>query len=111
MSQKEKRDIPRERLLDEAEALFAEKGYTAVSVREIIAAADCNVASIHYYFGNKQNLYLEVFREEIASGKTNANTPWLELDAEAYRAFGRGESDTLPGPADRPYTSVRWSGS
>lgn len=63
MSQKEKKNIPRDRLLDEAEALFAEKGYTAVSVREIIAAADCNVASIHYYFGNKQNLYLEVFRE------------------------------------------------
>ena len=63
MSQKEKKDIPRDRLLDEAEALFAEKGYKAVTVREIIAAADCNVASIHYYFGNKQNLYLEVFRE------------------------------------------------
>ena len=62
MSQKVKKEIPRERLLEEAEALFAEKGYTAVSVREIIAAADCNVASINYYFGNKKNLYLEVFR-------------------------------------------------
>jgi AcrR family transcriptional regulator len=49
-------------LLDEAEALFAEKGYDAVSVREIIAATDCNLAAINYYFGTKENLYLEVFR-------------------------------------------------
>ena len=41
MSQKDKKEIPRERLLEKAEALFAEKGYTGVSVREIIAAADC----------------------------------------------------------------------
>ena len=66
MSQKVKKEIPRERLLEEAEALFAEKGYTAVSIREIIAAADCNVASINYYFGNKKNLYLEVFRRASA---------------------------------------------
>ncbi|MBW1680668.1 MAG: CerR family C-terminal domain-containing protein [Deltaproteobacteria bacterium] len=53
---------PKERLLDEAEALFAENGYHAVSVREITAAAGCNLAAINYHFGNKRNLYLEVFR-------------------------------------------------
>lgn len=54
--------ISRERLLDEAEALFAEKGFHAVTVREITKAAHCNLASVNYHFGNKQNLYLEVFR-------------------------------------------------
>lgn len=63
MTLKNQKEIPRERLLDKAEALFAEKGYNAVTVREIIAAADCNVASVNYYFGNKKNLYLEVFRD------------------------------------------------
>jgi len=53
----------RERILDEAEALFALKGYHAVSVREITGAADCNLASVNYHFGNKQNLYLEVYRQ------------------------------------------------
>jgi hypothetical protein len=49
--------------------------------------------------------YLELFREEIAAGKTNANTPWLDLDVEAYRAYSRGERETLPGPTytDGPY--------
>ena len=57
-----KSDITRERLLDEAEILFAQKGYRAVSVREITKAARSNLASVNYYFGNKQHLYLEVFR-------------------------------------------------
>ena len=52
----------RERLLDEAEMLFAEKGFHAVSVREITKAAGCNLAAVNYHFGNKENLYLEVFR-------------------------------------------------
>jgi AcrR family transcriptional regulator len=33
-----------------------------VSVREITAAAKCNLAAVNYHFGNKENLYLEVFR-------------------------------------------------
>jgi AcrR family transcriptional regulator len=57
-----KNDCTKERILDEAEALFALKGYDAVSVREITAAASCNLAGVNYHFGNKQNLYLEVFR-------------------------------------------------
>ena len=55
-------DHTRERILDEAEALFALKGYDAVSVREITGAANCNLAAVNYHFGNKRNLYLEVFR-------------------------------------------------
>lgn len=52
----------RERILDEAETLFAEKGFHAVTVREITSAAGCNLAAVNYHFGNKENLYLEVFR-------------------------------------------------
>jgi len=55
-------DHTKERILDEAEALFALKGYDAVSVREITGAANCNLAAVNYHFGNKKNLYLEVFR-------------------------------------------------
>jgi len=62
MSQNDKHDLTKERLLNEAEALFAQKGYNAVSIREITTAAGCNVAAINYHFSSKQNLYLEVFR-------------------------------------------------
>jgi len=62
MNQVNKTDPTKERILNEAEALFAQKGYHAVSVREITTAAECNLAAINYHFGNKQNLYMEVFR-------------------------------------------------
>ena len=54
MTEKNRKDIPRERLLDEAEALFSEKGYNAVTVREISAAADCNLASINSISATKK---------------------------------------------------------
>ncbi len=56
-------DITRDRLLDQAERLFAEKGYDAVSVRTITHAAECNLAAVNYHFGSKMTLYLEVFRQ------------------------------------------------
>jgi AcrR family transcriptional regulator len=62
MTLKEQSGFSRERLLDEAEARFADKGFHAVSVREITGAAGCNLSSVNYHFGSKENLYLEVFR-------------------------------------------------
>ncbi len=60
--QKDVNEITKDRLLDEAEMLFARKGFDAVSVREITSAARCNLAAVNYHFGKKKNLYLEVFR-------------------------------------------------
>ena len=62
MSKEDRNDLTKERILNEAEGLFAQSGYRAVSVREITRAADCNLSAVNYHFGNKQNLYLEVFR-------------------------------------------------
>lgn len=50
------------RLLDAAEQLFCERGYRGTSVRNIAAAAGCNIAAVNYYFGGKSNLYNEVWR-------------------------------------------------
>jgi AcrR family transcriptional regulator len=62
MSRKDKNDFTKERLLNAAEALFAQKGYDAVSIREITTVAHCNLAAVNYHFSSKQNLYVEVFR-------------------------------------------------
>lgn len=50
----------RDRILDVAEALFAKKGFSGTSVREITDAADVRLASVNYYFKSKDNLYSEV---------------------------------------------------
>jgi AcrR family transcriptional regulator len=54
-----------ERLLDAAEGLFCEHGFEGTSVRDIAAAAGCNIASVNYYFGGKEKLYLEVWRRHF----------------------------------------------
>ncbi len=55
----------RDRLLDAAEELFCEHGFEGASIRDIAAAADCNIASVNYYFGGKEKLYQEVWRRHL----------------------------------------------
>jgi AcrR family transcriptional regulator len=50
------------RLFLAAEALVAERGFEAVSSRDITAAAEVNVAAINYYYGSKNKLLFEVFK-------------------------------------------------
>ena len=55
----------RDRLLDAAEELFCEHGFEGASIRDIAASADCNIASVNYYFGGKEKLYEEVWRRHL----------------------------------------------
>lgn len=52
----------RNRILSAAGPIFAEKGFAKATVRDICAAADVNLASINYYFGDKEKLYIETVR-------------------------------------------------
>lgn len=47
----------RERLLQTAINLFAEKGYASTSVREIVATAEVSKPVLYYYFQSKQGLF------------------------------------------------------
>ncbi|MGU3496052.1 TetR/AcrR family transcriptional regulator [Xanthobacteraceae bacterium A53D] len=51
----------RSAILLSAEALFAERGYAAVSVRDIAARAGVPIALVGYYFGRKQELFGTIF--------------------------------------------------
>ncbi len=42
---------------------FAESGYSNTSLRQISTAAECDVALIAYYFGNKADLFMTVVRD------------------------------------------------
>jgi len=55
----EQSDSTRDRILLQAGPIFASKGFRATTVREICDRASVNVASINYYFGDKQQLYFE----------------------------------------------------
>ncbi len=57
----------RNRLLLAALRLFAEKGFTKTSTRDIALAAGVNLAAIKYYFGDKAGLYRVVFSEPLGT--------------------------------------------
>ena len=59
MTDKKKKD-PKQRILDSAIALFAQKGYSAVGVREISTEANVNIAMISYYFDGKVGILKEI---------------------------------------------------
>lgn len=54
----------RETILIAAKAALLESGYSALSTRSIAQQAGVPLSQIHYHFGTKQNLVLEVLEEE-----------------------------------------------
>ena len=60
-SQTDKPDT-RQRVLDSAVAIFAEKGFRDATIHEICEQAEANIAAVNYYFGSKENLYAEAWR-------------------------------------------------
>ena len=56
----------RQRLLDAAGRLFAERGFKEVSIREICKeASGANVAAVNYYFRDKAGLYRELLEHMV----------------------------------------------
>jgi AcrR family transcriptional regulator len=53
----------RERLLETAGEIFAEKGFDRATGKEICVRAGANVAAINYYFGSIEGLYAAVLEE------------------------------------------------
>ena len=81
----------RARLLDAAMALFAEKGFAKTSTREIAQAAQVNVASISYYFGDKAGLYRAVWLDPRCSpdlSATDLNAGTMALPELLSGMFG-----------------------
>ncbi|MCB9915257.1 MAG: TetR/AcrR family transcriptional regulator [Planctomycetes bacterium] len=84
----------KERLLDSAERLFAERGYAATSLRELTQDAGCNLAAVNYHFGTKEALVLAVLERRVRPVNEErlarldaleaAGTPQLE---DVLRAF------------------------
>jgi AcrR family transcriptional regulator len=52
-------DSTRDRILEAAGELFADRGFEATTIRDICQAAGANVAAVNYYFRDKERLYVE----------------------------------------------------
>ena len=87
----------RSRILNAAEGLFADRGFSATSVRMITSRAKVNLAAMHYHFGSKDQLIQELFvlrlsplnRQRLAlldrcEAAAGAGEPSLEQILEAF---------------------------
>ncbi len=61
------------RILDAAEKLFADKGFNGTSLREITSQAEVNLAAVNYHFGSKKELI-----KAVMSRYMNELSPRLE---------------------------------
>jgi AcrR family transcriptional regulator len=59
------RGTARERLLDAAAAVFAERGYRAASVDDIAAAAGVTKGAVYWNFEGKEDLFLALIEERV----------------------------------------------
>lgn len=88
-------------LLETAEALFADNGYSGTSIRDIAKKAGVNVALINYHFKSKENLYLIIFKrrfsayEQVLLKMDSGASADKKLDSflEIYGAFIEGHQN------------------
>ena len=73
-------DNTKTRILQSAGPIFAVKGYKDSTVRDICEAAGVNLAAVNYYFGDKQQLYIETVK--LARQMRAAEAPMPEWSNE-----------------------------
>ena len=70
-------DKRRRELVDAACGLIAEKGFEGLRVRDVAAVAGVNIATLHYYFPEKEHLIRAVI-EHILAEFVSANAPIVQ---------------------------------
>lgn len=72
----------RELMLSAAEGLFAERGFAACSLRDVLAAMDCSTTAFYARFGSKEDVLEELVADLVG-----------DLHAAAAEALGRARSE------------------
>ena len=93
-------DPTREKLVEAAGPIFANRGYQATTIREICVGAGANVAAINYHFGDKLGLYTEVLQQSVRAAQLRAVKNTLDQNAppeEILRALIRARLRSING--------------
>ncbi len=91
----------RERLVEAARHVFAERGYHATTVREIVKRSGANIAAVNYHFGDKLGLYTEVLQQSVRAARVDAINSALDQNAppeDILRAVIRARLQSVAEP-------------
>lgn len=81
-------DHTRSAILAAAERLYADRGFGDVTLRDIVGAANVNLAAVNYHFGSKDELIAELFvTRSLALNRERLQ----ELRAAEDKGGGRGD--------------------
>ncbi len=75
----DEKEKSKQRILNSATKLFAQKGYDGVGIREICKDANANICMISYYWGGKKELY-EGIIENLIEQQTAYAKSFMDLD-------------------------------
>lgn len=75
-----------DRILDAAEELFAERGFSETSLRMITSKAKVNLAAVNYHFGSKNALIQAVFARFLTPFAETLDEAFDELEARCQEA-------------------------
>jgi len=70
------------KILDAAETLFAEHGFSETSLRVITARAGVNLASVNYHFGSKKILIEAVFERYMTAFTESLMAEMVEMEQQ-----------------------------
>jgi len=91
----------REKLVEVAGRIFAEHGYHATTVREIVKRSGANIAAVNYHFGGKLGLYTEVLQQLVRAARVDAINSALDQNAppeDILRAIIRARLQSVTRP-------------
>ena len=63
---RQQKDAKRTAMMQAAVRVFAEKGYHAATIRDIVAAADVAIGTFYFYFPDKETLFVHLYEETAA---------------------------------------------
>src|SRR6202051_5255150 len=85
-------DQTRSAILAAAERLYADRGFGDVTLRDIVAEANVNLAAVNYHFGSKDELIAELFvTRSLATNRERLN----ELKAAEEAGGGRADINSI----------------
>jgi AcrR family transcriptional regulator len=94
----------REKILEVAEARFAQRGFAGVGMREVALAAGLGKSSLFHHFASKAELYVAVIERVIASIEAHV-LPALAKGGEGVARIERGIDALIDALAEHPTTA------
>ncbi len=84
------------RIVEAAFELFSRRGYDAVGMRDIAAAAGVSIGTVYAYFSDKKNIFVEIFasysdefRDELLGQTNDDPSDTVDIEESIYRVIKR----------------------